>query len=136
MLTRTIDWSLKHRWVVLAGTLALVVSGLLAFRELPLDAFPDTTPTQVQVNAVAPALTPTEVERQLTVPLEQALAGLPHLEELRSISKFGLSQVTLQFSDGTDLWFARQQVAERLRPRGGARGAGAAHAGAGGHGPG
>jgi cobalt-zinc-cadmium resistance protein CzcA len=114
MLTQTIDWSLKHRWVVLAGTLALVVSGLLAFQALPLDAFPDTTPTQVQVNALAPALTPTEVERQLTVPLEQALAGLPHLEELRSISKFGLSQVTLQFSDGTDLWFARQQVAERL----------------------
>jgi cobalt-zinc-cadmium resistance protein CzcA len=114
MLTRIIDWSLEHRGAVLLLTVALIVSGLLAFRALPLDAFPDTTPVQVQVNAVAPALTPVEVERQLTIPIEQALAGLPRLEEMRSISKFGLSQVTLQFSDGTDLWFARQQVAERL----------------------
>lgn len=114
MLTRLIDWSLAHRWAVLLGTLALIVSGLLVFRELPIDATPDTTPTQVQVNTLAPALTPIEVERQLTIPVEQALAGLPHVDELRSISKFGLSQVTLQFSDGTDLWFARQQVAERL----------------------
>ncbi|NVI97452.1 efflux RND transporter permease subunit [Myxococcus sp. AM009] len=114
MLTRVIEWSLSHRWAVLLGTGALVVSGLLAFRALPIDAIPDTTPTQVQVNTVAPALTPNEVERQLTVPVEQALAGLPRVSELRSISKFGLSQVTLQFEDGTDLWFARQQVSERL----------------------
>ncbi|ATB47984.1 efflux RND transporter permease subunit [Corallococcus macrosporus] len=114
MLTRLIEWSLSHRWAVLLGTVALVVSGLLAFQALPIDAIPDTTPTQVQVNTVSPALTPIEVERQLTVPVEQALAGLPRVSELRSISKFGLSQVTLQFEDGTDLWFARQQVAERL----------------------
>jgi cobalt-zinc-cadmium resistance protein CzcA len=114
MLTWLIDASLRHRGAVLLGTLALILSGVLAFQELPLDAFPDTTPTQVQVNAVAPALTPVEVERQLTLPIEQALAGLPRVEELRSLSKFGLAQVTLQFKDGTDLWFARQQVAERL----------------------
>ncbi|NTX14827.1 efflux RND transporter permease subunit [Myxococcus sp. CA056] len=114
MLTRVIDWSLTHRGAVLVGTLALIISGLLSFRALPIDAIPDTTPTQVQVNTVAPALTPLEVERQLTIPIEQSLAGLPRVSELRSISKFGLSQVTLQFSDGTDLWFARQQVAERL----------------------
>ncbi|MFP2956638.1 efflux RND transporter permease subunit [Myxococcus sp. 1LA] len=114
MLTRLIEWSLAHRWAVLVATGALIASGLLAFRALPIDAIPDTTPTQVQVNTVAPALTPTEAERQLTVPVEQALAGLPQVSELRSISKFGLSQVTLQFEDGTDLWFARQQVAERL----------------------
>ncbi|OJH37219.1 efflux RND transporter permease subunit [Cystobacter ferrugineus] len=114
MLSWLIDASLRHRQVVLVGALALIVSGVLAFRELPLDAFPDTTPTQVQVNAVAPALTPVEVERQLTLPIEQALAGLPRVQELRSLSKFGLAQVTLQFEDGTDLWFARQQVAERL----------------------
>ena len=114
MLTHVIDWSLKHRGVVLAATLALIISGVLSFRALPLDAYPDTTPPQVQVNTVAPALTPTEVERQLTVPVEQALAGLPRLAEMRSISKFGLSQVTLQFEDDTDLWFARQQVSERL----------------------
>jgi cobalt-zinc-cadmium resistance protein CzcA len=114
MLTRTIDWSLRHRGAVLVATAALVVAGLLSFRSLPIDALPDTTPTQVQVNAVAPALTPGEVERQLTIPIEQALAGLPHAEELRSISKFGLSQVTIRFDDRVDLWFARQQVAERL----------------------
>jgi cobalt-zinc-cadmium resistance protein CzcA len=114
MLTGIIEWSLKHRWAVLAATAGLIVTGILAFRALPLDAFPDTTPTQVQVNAVAPALTPIEVERQLTIPIEQALAGLPRVEELRSISKFGLSQVTIRFSDETDLWFVRQVVAERL----------------------
>ena len=114
MLTRTIDWSLRHRWFVLAAAGAVVAAGVLAFRDLPIDAFPDTTPTQVQVNAVAPALTPEEVEQQLTIPLEQALSGLPRVEELRSISKFGLSQVTLRFADGTDLWFARQQVGERI----------------------
>ncbi len=114
MLTKTIDWSLRHRWVVLVASLILVLAGLAAFRALPIDAFPDTTPVQVQVNAVAPALTPIEVERQLTIPMEQGLAGLPRLDEMRSISKFGLSQITLQFEDGTDIWFARQQVAERV----------------------
>jgi cobalt-zinc-cadmium resistance protein CzcA len=114
MLTRTIEWSLRHRVVVLGAAAAVVLAGALAFRDLPIDAFPDTTPTQVQVNAVASALTPEEVEQQLTIPVEHALSGLPRVEELRSISKFGLSQVTLRFADGTDLWFARQQVAERL----------------------
>jgi len=114
MLTRTIEWSLRHRWIVLGGAAAVVLAGVLAFRDLPIDAFPDTTPTQVQVNAVATALTPEEVERQLTIPIEQALSGLPRVDELRSISKFGLAQITLRFADGTDLWFARQQVAERV----------------------
>ena len=114
MLTRVIDWSLRHRWTVVGAWLAVVVAGALSFRALPIDAFPDTTPVQVQVNTVAPALAPLEVERQLTLPAEQALAGLPKVEDLRSISKFGLSQLTVQFEDGTDLWFARQQVSERL----------------------
>ncbi len=114
MLTRIIDWSLRHRWAVVGTWLAVVVAGVLSFRVLPIDAFPDTTPAQVQVNTVAPALAPLEVERQITIPVEQVLAGLPKVEELRSISKFGLSQITLQFQDGTDLWFARQQVSERL----------------------
>jgi len=114
MLTRTIEWSLKYRWVVVAGAMGLIVAGALAFRALPIDAFPDTTPIQVQVNSVAPELTPIEVERQLTIPIEQALAGLPGVEEMRSISKFGLSQVTLRFTDAINLWFARQVVAERI----------------------
>ena len=99
---------------MLAATAALVVLGVLSFRSLPFDAFPDTTPVQVQVNAVAPTLTPLEVERQLTVPVEQSLLGLPRLEELRSVSRFGLAQVTLKFADGTELGSARQQVLERL----------------------
>ena len=114
MLTAVIEWSLRHRAAVLLATAALSIAGLLSFRALPIDALPDTTPTQVQVNTVAPALTPGEVERQLTIPIEQALAGLPHAVELRSISKFGLSQVTIRFDDATEIWFARQQVSERL----------------------
>ena len=104
MLTRIIDWSLRHRWSVLASWAAVLAAGLLSFRALPIDAFPDTTPVQVQVNAVAPALAPLEVERQITTRLEAALAGLPRVEDLRSISRFALSQITLQFEDGTDVW--------------------------------
>ncbi|WP_242344955.1 efflux RND transporter permease subunit [Anaeromyxobacter terrae] len=114
MLTRIIEWSLRHRWTVVGAWTAIVVAGVLSFRALPIDAFPDTTPVQVQVNTVAPALAPLEAERQITIPVEQVLAGLPKVEDLRSISKFGLSQITVQFEDGTDLWFARQQVSERL----------------------
>ncbi len=114
MLARIVDWSLHHRWLVLLATLVVIVVGALSFKALPLDAFPDTTPTQVTVNTTAPALSPVEVERQLTIPLEQVLGGLPKLEEMRSISKFGLSQITLRFSDQTDVWFARQQVSERI----------------------
>jgi cobalt-zinc-cadmium resistance protein CzcA len=114
VLTRIIDGSLRHRWAIVVAWSAIVIAGILSFRSVPLDAFPDTTPIQVQVNTAAPSLAPLEVERQITAPLEQGLAGLPKVETLRSISKFGLSQITVQFADGTDLWFARQQVSERL----------------------
>ncbi len=82
--------------------------------ELPLDAFPDTTPNQVQVNTVAPELSPEEIERQVTYPVELALGGLKGLEEVRSVSKFGLSQVVAIFQDDIDIYFARQQINERL----------------------
>jgi heavy metal efflux system protein len=114
MLDAVITWSLRHRALVLLATAALIAVGALAFARLPIDAFPDTTPVQVQVNTVAPALSPLEVERQLTAPVEQAISGLPGLDEVRSISKFGLSQVTVQFADGTDVYLARQVVAERI----------------------
>lgn len=114
MLSSIVDWSLKNRLLVVIGALAVVIAGALAFRELPIDAFPDTTPVQVQVNTVAPSLSPLEIERQATAPIEQAISGLPHLEEVRSISKFGLSQVTCTFADGTDIYLARQVVNERL----------------------
>jgi cobalt-zinc-cadmium resistance protein CzcA len=109
-----IDFSLKHRLLIIAATLIGAGFGLLSMRQLDVDAFPDTTPVQVQVNTVAPALGPDEVETQITFPIEQAFAGLPKLETMRSVSKFGLSQVNLIFQDGTDIYFARQVVNERL----------------------
>src|SRR5262245_48221431 len=114
MLDAIVCWSLRNRFLVLFGTVALTALGAVALHNLAIDAFPDTTPVQVQINTVAAALAPEEVERQITFPVEQSLAGLPGLETLRSISKFGLSQVVVIFRDGTDIYFARQQVAERL----------------------
>jgi heavy metal efflux system protein len=114
MLEWIIDWSLRHRLVVLVGGVAFVIFGLLAMSRLEVDAFPDTTPVQVQINTVAPSLAPEEVEQQITFPIEQAISGLPRLAEVRSISKFGLSQVVVIFEDGTDIYFARQVVGERL----------------------
>lgn len=115
MLDWLIQISLRHRLVVLFGALGIVVAGAISFKRLPIDAFPDTTPIQVQVNTVAPALSPLEIERQVTFQVEQALSGLPGLEEVRSLSRFGLSQVTVIFADGTNLWLSRQVVSERLQ---------------------
>ncbi len=114
MLAPLIDICLRHRPIVLLATAALTLSGLVSLSHLPFDAFPDTTPVQVQVNTTAPALSPLEVERQITFPLEQVVSGLPGLTEVRSISKFGLSQLTALFEDGTDIYLARQVLAERL----------------------
>jgi len=114
MLNWIIGWSLHHRLLVILGSLAFVIWGVYSLSHLPIDAFPDTTPIQVQVNTVAPALSPEEVERQITQPVEIAISGLPKLAGVRSISKFGLSQVTVTFEDGTDIYFARQLINERL----------------------
>ena len=114
MLNAIIDFSLKYRWLVLLGAVALAAAGGVSLRYLDIDAFPDTTPVQVQINTVAPSLGPAEVEQQITYPIEQALGGLPKVVTLRSISKFGLSQVVIIFEDGTDIYFARQLVTERL----------------------
>ena len=114
MLNRIIRWSIRHRMGVLIGGLALAAVGAYALVRLPIDAFPDTTPVQVQVNTVAPALSPLEIERQITAPVEQAISGLPGLQEVRSISKFGLSQVTVIFEEHADIYLGRQVVAERL----------------------
>ena len=114
MLSRIIDFVIRQRYVVLVATLLLVVAGLVALLHLPFDAFPDTTPVLVQVNVSASGWAPEEMERQITFPIEQALAGLSGLVEVRSISKYGLAQVTLIFTDGTDIYLARQQVTERL----------------------
>ena len=114
MLSSLIDASLRNRFAVLLGAALLVALGVHSAGRLPLDAFPDTTPIQVQVNTAAPELAPEEVERLISFPVEYALGGLKGLTELRSVSKFGFSQVVALFADGTDIAFARQQVNERL----------------------
>ncbi len=115
MLEAIINWSLHHRFLVIALTLVLVGTGIHTVLNLPVDAFPDTTPVQVQINTTALSLSPLEIEQQITFPVERAIAGLPDLDQVRSISKFGLSQVTATFADGTDIYFARQLVMERLQ---------------------
>lgn len=114
MLNWIITGSLRHRFIVLALTVMVIITGGFSIVHLPIDAFPDTTPVQVQINTVASALSPLEIEQQITFPVEQAISGLPDLKEIRSLSKFGLSQVTVIFEDGTDIYFARQLVMERL----------------------
>lgn len=114
MLNWLIDFSLKHRFLVILAVTLGAVAGVFALMHLDIDAFPDTTPVQVQINTNVPSLNPEEVERQVTFPLEQKLGGLPRLQQLRSVSKFGLSQVVVTFEDGVDIYFARQLVNERL----------------------
>jgi cobalt-zinc-cadmium resistance protein CzcA len=114
MLNWIIDISLRHRFFVILMTIALAVLGAVSLRYLDIDAFPDTTPVQVQVNTVAPALGPEEVEQRITFPIEQVIGGLPGLENMRSVSKFGFSLIVVTFEDGTDIYFARQLINERL----------------------
>jgi cobalt-zinc-cadmium resistance protein CzcA len=114
MLNQIIEWSLEHRFLIILATIIFVGGSLYVVGAINIDAFPDTTPVQVQINAPAPGLAPEEVERQLTFPVEQALGGLARLQEVRSVTRFGLAQVVVSFEDGTDIYFARQQVGERL----------------------
>jgi len=114
MLKKIIEFTINYRYFVLALTGILIVLGIIALWSLPFDAFPDTTPVLVQVNVAAAGWSPEEMEQQVVYPLEQSLAGLTGLTEVRSLSKYGLSQVTLIFEDNTDLYLARQQVTERL----------------------
>src|SRR5215469_3815775 len=114
MLNAIIDWSLRNRFIVIACAVVFIALGGWSLSQLDIDAFPDTTPVQVQINTIAPGLAPLEVESQITAPVEQSLGGLPSLQQVRSLSKFGLSQVVVTFEDGTDIYFARQQINERL----------------------
>ena len=115
MLERLIRFSIRHRWLMLVLTAALVALGVWSYQRLPIDATPDITNVQVQINTQAPGYSPLEAEQRVTFPIETAMAGLPKLDYTRSLSRYGLSQVTVVFEDGTDLYFARQQVAERLQ---------------------
>ncbi len=115
MLTWIVEASLRHRFAVILVWLGIAIAGALSFHAMPVDAFPDTTPVQVQVNVVAPALSPLDVERRITAPVEQTISGLPGLIEVRSVSRFGFAQITVVFEDGTDIYLARQVVDERVR---------------------
>ena len=115
MLERIIKLAIAHRWLVLLLVLGACALGAWSYSRLPIDAVPDITNVQVQVNSEAPGYSPLEAEQRVTFPVETALAGMARLQYTRSISRYGLSQVTVVFEDGTDIYFARQQVAERLQ---------------------
>ena len=115
LLERIIGMAIAQRWLMLALTLALVLVGAWSFGRLAIDATPDITNVQVQINTAAPGYSPLESEQRITYAVETAMAGLPQLAQVRSLSRYGLSQVTVVFEDGTDLYFARQQIAERLQ---------------------
>lgn len=114
MMDRVIDICLEHRWRVALATFLIALIGVNALFKLPVDAVPDITNVQIMVNSKTGALAPEEIEKTVTRLVEAELAGIPHVEEIRSISKYGLSQVVVIFEEGTDLYFSRQQIAERL----------------------
>src|SRR3954471_15075315 len=113
MLERLLKFSIQNRWMVVLLVFAAAAVGAHSLRRLPIDAVPDITNNQIQINTVATALSPSEIEKQVTLPIETSLAGTPGLEYTRSMSRNGFSQVTAVFTDRTDIYFARQQVGER-----------------------
>jgi len=114
MLEKIVKASIHHRWLVLVGVLGICALGIYNFKRLSIDAVPDITNVQIQINTEAAGYTPLEVEQRITFPVETSLAGIPKLDYTRSISRYGLSQVTVVFEEGTDIYFARQLLAERL----------------------
>ena len=114
MIAPIVNWAVHRRWLVLALTAIAAVIGAFALHRLPIDAVPDITNNQVQINVRAPALSPELVEKQVAFPIETALAGIPGLDHSRSLSRNGFAQITAVFEESTDIYFARQQVGERL----------------------
>src|SRR5688572_23537487 len=110
MLERILKFSIEHRWLVVMLTVLAAAVGAWSLQRLPIDAVPDITNNQVQINSVYAALSPTEIETQVTYPVETALAGIPGLQYTRSISRNAFSQVTAVFDDDVDIYFARNQV--------------------------
>ncbi|MDF1761058.1 MAG: CusA/CzcA family heavy metal efflux RND transporter [Coxiellaceae bacterium] len=115
MIERILKFSLKQRWLILVAIIGIIILGIYNFTRLPIDAVPDITNVQVQINTKANGLTPYEVEQRITYPIEIAMSGLPKLDYTRSISRYGLSQVTIVFKEGTNIYFARQLITERLQ---------------------
>ena len=114
MLSRLLSYALSQRLMVMVAAAALLVFGWSAYRNLPVDAFPDISPTQVKIILKAPGMTPEEVENQVITPLEMELLGIPNQTNLRSMAKYAIADITIDFKDGTDVYWARQQTAERL----------------------
>ena len=115
MFERIIGFSIAQRWLVLLAVLGMAALGVFSYQKLPIDAVPDITNVQVQINTSAPGYSPLEAEQRVTYPIETVMAGLPGLQQTRSLSRYGLSQVTVIFEDGTDIYFARQLVNERIQ---------------------
>lgn len=115
MFEKIIRFAIDQRWLTLIMVFAIAVLGVFSYQKLPIDAVPDITNIQVQINTSAPGYAPLETEQRITYPIETVMAGLPKLEQTRSISRYGLSQVTVIFEEGTDIFFARQLVSERIQ---------------------
>ncbi|RZL38371.1 MAG: CusA/CzcA family heavy metal efflux RND transporter [Rubrivivax sp.] len=115
MFERIIRFAIDHRWLVLIAVFGMAALGVFSYQKLPIDAVPDITNVQVQINTGAPGYSPLEAEQRVTYPIETVMAGLPGLQQTRSLSRYGLSQVTVIFKDGTDIYFARQLVNERIQ---------------------
>src|SRR3989338_6120262 len=114
MIDKLIHFALRNKFLIMAAVFILIAFGIYAFEKLPIDAFPDVTSIQVQVISKSPGMSPVEVEQLVTFPLEVEFMGLPKKTELRSLTKLGLSVITVVFEDGTDIYWARQIVLERL----------------------
>ena len=115
MIERIVGFSVAQRWLVILATLGVAALGVYNFFRLPIDAVPDITNVQVQINTAAPGYSPLETEQRITFIVETAMGGLPKLSSTRSLSRYGLSQVTVVFEDGTDIYWARQLISERLQ---------------------
>jgi len=115
MIARIVSFCVQHRWLVLLTAAFVAALGVYNFMRLPIDAVPDITNVQVQINTSAPGYSPVEVEQRVTFPLETAMGGLPGLDYTRSLSRYGLSQITVVFEDGTDIYRARQLIGERIQ---------------------
>jgi cobalt-zinc-cadmium resistance protein CzcA len=115
MFERIIRFAIEQRWLILLAVFGMAAIGIYSYQKLPIDAVPDITNVQVQINTAAPGYSPLEAEQRITYPIETVMSGLPNLEQTRSLSRYGLSQVTVIFKDGTDIYFARQLVNERIQ---------------------